>query len=55
MWEGIKNLLKNNVKLLREVKQTVLIVAGDSIPAFIVEGWKSNFCASWVRENRLFP
>ena len=38
-----------------KVKQTVLIVGGDSIPGFIVEGWKSNFCGSWVRESRLFP
>jgi len=30
--EGIKNLWKNNVKLLREGKQTVLIVGGHSIP-----------------------
>jgi len=34
------------VKLLREVKQTVLIVRGDCIAGFVVEGWKSNFCNS---------
>ena len=55
MWEGIKNLWKNNVKSLREENTNGFDSRGDSIPGFIVEGWKSNFCGSWVRESRLFP
>ena len=36
--------LKPPIKLLREVKQTILIVGGGWISGFAVEGGKSDFC-----------
>ena len=42
----IKKNVKPPIKLLREVKQTVLIVGGGWISGFAVEGGKSYFCDS---------
>ena len=48
--KGQKKNFEKNAKIAcktsRKVKQTVLIVGGGSIPNFIVDGRKSDFCNS---------
>ena len=55
--KGQKKLWKNAkiaCETSRKVKQTVLIVGGGSIPDFIVDGRKSDFCNSWGSQSKLF-
>ena len=44
--KSMKKNVKTLVKLPRKVKQTVLIVEGDYIPGFVVNGRKLDFCDS---------
>ena len=51
--EGIKKSLKNNVKPLREVKQTVLIVGW--IPGFVVKDENKTFAIVEEGNVDIFP